>query len=69
MVIVSTGWDSLCSLTGKFSTTTNTFPRAVPTHRQGLIKLSANMEHQKLRGLEIDVTAGVALAESPFLGQ
>lgn len=68
VVIVSTGWDSLCSLTGKFSTTTNTFPRAVPTHRQGLIKLSANIEHQELRGLEINVTGEVS-AESLFLGQ
>lgn len=41
VVIVSTGCESLWSLTGKLSTTTNTFPRAVPTHRQGLTKLSA----------------------------
>jgi len=41
VVIVSTGCDSLWSLAGKLSTTTNTFPRAVPTQRQGLTKLSA----------------------------
>lgn len=52
VVIVSTGCDSRCSLTGRLSTTTNTFPRAVPTHKHGLIKLSAKHNNSNIKLLQ-----------------